>query len=279
MLANAGSNDRIALCKPAKLFNNILRLDDVSLSSQGDLDILIRKSDFPNIIKAARCAGILISSSITYGGARIFLGDDDGNIKRVDFDWLIHCRGIPLDSVDNSIKARQIDPTTGLFVLPEKQHAAMINLIKNSYGGAEKYRQLLERNGYQVLSKAQRNRLILTTLVRHPIASIMGKVRYLACYLLRAVYPTGLLIYGLSRQQLENNRDVMYLFQNRISSSNGLRTFFDTRIMSRLCITSNTQHADIALDFDTDLKTMTTEVVKYLRSTRAHIPAPLFKLS
>ena len=254
-------------------------LDDVSLSSKGDLDVLIRKPDFPIIIKAARSAGILISSSITYGGARIFLGDDDGNIKRVDFDWFIHYKGIPLDSVEHYINRRQKDPETELFVLAEKEHAAIINHIKNSYGGAEKYRQFLEKNNYRVLNKRQRAQFIFATFIRYPFTSIMGKIRYSACYLLRAIYPTGLSVYGLAKHQLESNQDIMYLFQNRISSSRGSRDFLNTHFLSRLSITPNPQHADIVLKTETDNAEMTATVVKYLRSMRTHIPTLLFKMA
>ena len=253
-------------------------LDEVAISSSGDLDILIRKRDFPALIQAARDANILTSLSISYSGARIFLGDCNG-IKRIDFNWIAHYRGLPLGSVEKYLQARRKDSVTGLFVLPDKQHAAFIYLIKNSYGGAEKYRQLLEENNFMVLNKRQRHWLIFTAIIRHPLASIAGKIRYTASYLFRFIYPTGLLVSGLSRQQLENNHDVMYLFQNRISSKRGLKAFLDTRLLSRLCITPDIRRADIALNGGADNRETTTAIVKYLRSTRTRIPALLFKLA
>lgn len=264
---------------PSNLEYAIARgLDDVALSAKGDLDILIRKKDFPALIQAARDANILTSLTISYSGARIFLSDNN-NIKRVDFNWVAHYRGLPLGSIEDHIKSRYKESAMGVFVLPDKQHADFIYRIKNTYGGAEKYRQLLEKNNYRVLTKNQRNWFILSTFLRHPLASIIGKIRYSACYLLRATYPTGLGVFCLSKQQLENNQDVMYLFLDRISYSKGLKAFLYTHFLSRLCVTSNAKGADLILGLDSDTCTTTTAIIKYLRHSRTHIPALLFKLA
>lgn len=254
-------------------------IDKLTLSSEGDLDVLVKKSDFLTIADHARSSAILVSLTITYGGARLFLSDNSGNIKRVDFDWLIHHKGFPLRSVDDYIKHRYKDTETGLYLLPEKQHASVINYIKNSKGAAEKYRQILEKHNFQVFDKNQHLSLMLSALVTHPIMSSIGVIRYLACYLLRAIYPTGLLIYGLSGDQIANNKDVMYLFQNRISRNYGIKAYLDTHFLSRICITKNAQLADITINFTNNTAIISETIIQYLRLTRTRIPKLLFKLA
>jgi len=233
----------------------------------GDIDMLICEKDFPLLIQLAREARILILVTKSFGGARIFIGNDTKTIKRIDCVWNLHYRGIFLASVEEFLARRVIDPDTGLYVLPEELQAHVVYLVKNAYSGADKYQTLLERNGFVVLNSKERLWWLSTAILRHPIAFITGFFKYLFSYLTRLFSPTGLLVYGAPVDRLRSSIAVNYLFQDRVRSMDSLMmAFLRASLLSEMCVIPYRWLAQLRFSKDASTIECEREIFQFLRS-------------
>lgn len=233
----------------------------------GDIDMLIRENDFPLLIQIAREAGILISITRSYGGARIFIGYGTKTIKRIDCVWRLHYRGILLTSAEELLEQRVIDSCTGLYVLPEKQQAQVVYFVKNAYGGAYKYLELLKRYGLSVLNSRERLLWLGALILRHPIAFVKGFVEYISSYLARLFSPTGLLVHGVPVDRISSSVAVRYLFQGRVRREDSLMmAFFRARLLSEVCVIPYGWAAQLRFSPEISTVECEREIFQFLRS-------------
>ena len=209
----------------------------------------------------------------------MFLSYDGQGIKRIDFQWGAYYWGIPIVDVRKLLEGRFVDPQTGLSLLPESMHAAIINAVKNTYGGADRYRDLLLEHGYHVMGSGERLRWLAGRALSRPFSSLFGLVRTMLIYFSRLVYPSGLMLYGADPALLRCSRTLNYLFQGRISEAAIGPAFFRSRLLSELCIISNKDLADIDISSCQDLQIIEESVVSYLRRKRARLPGSLVKIA
>ncbi len=254
-------------------------LEDITQPCKGDLDILIRKSDFPVLLDTARKSGLLVCVSVTFGGARMFLGPDNSNLKRIDLDWSIHYRGLVWQPADHYLRERLRDPESGLFVLPTRQHAEILHFIKNCYSGAHRYNDFLKQQGFGILDRTSRAHLLLETIRRRPLQTLTGKLRYLVCYLMRTFHPTGLVVTGATRETLLSLPQISYIFQGRIDCCGLLAALAGSIYTSRLCIIKSSSIYNIDLGGSPDILLIRKLIIGYLRSNRSRLPGGIFTIA
>jgi hypothetical protein len=252
---------------------------EIDDSLRSDLDIVIDKKDFFELFELAQRRNMIIFTTLSFGGVRLFVSNHESGIKRIDFQWDAYYRGIPIADVGELLKNRTTDPVTGLFVLPESMHARIINAVKNAYGGADRYRELLSKHGYRVMVGGERLRWLAGRALSQPFSSIFGLVRTALIYLGRLVYPSGLMVYGADPAMLRNSRTLNYLFQGRIREAAIGPTFIHSRLMSELCVISIKAMADIDVSACKDIQAVEQKVVSFLRRKRSRLPRLLVKIT
>ena len=245
---------------------------EIDESLRSDLDIVIIKNDFFKLLELARNENRLISSTLSFGGARLFLSNHNADIKRIDFQWGAYYWGIPIADIGRLLEGRFIDPTTGLSLLPEPMHAAIIDAVKNAYGGADRYRDLLSKHSYHVMESGERLSWLAGRVLSRPFSSMLGLARTMVIYLGRLVNPSGLIIYGAAPALLHNSRTLNYLFQGRVRESAIGPAFIRSRLLSELCIISNKALADIDISSCLNLQEIEERVVSFLRTKRSRLP-------
>jgi hypothetical protein len=244
-------------------------LDNLATPLVSDIDIIMRKRDFCHLLNEARRSGILISVALAYGGARLFVGHDANSLKRIDCMWTVHYSGIPLDNIGELLAARATDSNTGLSVLPVRAQARVVWTIKNAYGGAEKYRALLEQHGYAILTPRARSRWLAAIVLRQPLVALMGFMATMMAYLARLVRPTGVVVTGANPELLRRSRAITYLFQNRIRADLGIAaTVLRARVLSEICTTRHAWLADVDLSGCDTLSGCENKIIEYLKSNR-----------
>lgn len=252
---------------------------EINDSLRSDLDIVIAKKDFFELFELAQHNNMIIFSTLSYGGVRLFVSNGGTGIKRIDFQWNAYYWGIPIADVGELLKSRTTDPATGLSVLPESMHAMIINAVKNVYGGADRYRDLLSKHGYHVMGRGERRRWLAGRVLSRPFSSLFGLARTMLIYLGRLVYPSGLMLYGADPALLRNSRTLNYLFQGRVREAGIGQAFIRSRLFSELCIISNKDLADIDISSCSDLQDIEQRVVSFLRKNRSRLPRLLAKVA
>ncbi|MFC1772731.1 hypothetical protein ACFL3A_05190 [Pseudomonadota bacterium] len=245
-------------------------IESIDIPLEGDVDILITYPDYVHFIRRAREQNLVISIARVYGGARVYLECPGMLIKRVDFIWRLHYRGINFLDVKKLISERILSAEAGLYVLPEREQAYVVFYIKNSYGGAPKYRELLEKYGLKVLSPAERRKMLSTFWVKKTWQTLVGVLSYWLSYLSRILSPTGLAVSGVTSDRIRNMKVLGYLFQGKICEEySRVKVVIRSRFLSELCIT-NKHFAELKLKehvTDNDIK---EEVIACLRKRIAH---------
>lgn len=244
-----------------------------------DLDIVVSKQGFMALYGIARQQGLVVSVTLSYGGARLFLEFKDGTIKRIDCMWDATYMGIPLCSTRRLLNSRLIDPATKLYVLPERMQAEVVFAVKNAHGGTEKYQELLERHGLRALTAGVRRRWLLSLLMRQPLTSLVCLFRTILVYSLRMIFPSGITIHGTTDTMLGigNCVSLRYLFQDRIRAARTVSAFLRSRLMAELCLIRSRAMADI--DLTADPRPAENAVLDFLRRRRARIPRLLALLA
>jgi hypothetical protein len=248
-------------------------------SLRSDLDIVIDKKDFFGLHELARNENMIISLALSYGGARVFLSNKKAGIKRVDFQWGAYYWGIPIADVGELLKSRFIDPASGLSLLPDSAHATMINAVKNTYGGADRYSDLLSSHGYRVMNRGERLRWLAGRAMSRPFSSLLGLARTMLIYTGRLAYPSGLMLYGADPALLRNSKVLNYLFQGRIRQAAMGPAFIRSRLASELCIISSKTMADIDISACADLQAVEQSVISCLRRKRSRLSWLLAKIA
>lgn len=252
---------------------------EINISFCSDLDIVIAKKDFLKLFELARGNDMVISTALSLGGARVFVSNGELGVKRIDFQWNVFYWGIPIADVKELLKDRFIDPATGLAFLPESAHAKIIYSVKNAYGGAEKYQELLKKYGYPPLGAADRAGWLAKCALSRPLPSLRGFVTTFLIYLSRLIYPSGLMVYGVEAATLRNSRALSYLFQGRIRKAAVGAAFIRSRMMSELCVVSSKAMADMDISSCADLKDIEQNIISFLRKKRSQLPAPVANMA
>ena len=243
-----------------------------------DLDIVITKQGFLTLYEMARQRGIVVSVTLSYGGARLFIAVH-GGIKRIDCMWYCSYLGIPICNLQRLLASRQRDKNTGLYVLSEDMQAEVAFAVKNAHGGAEKYRLLLERNGLEVLTAGARRRWLASQAAHHPLATLTGMARMLLSYAARIVLPSGVRASGISAIKLRESIVLRYLFQDRIRTTGQIDGFIRSRIGSELCVVRSRDHADIILRETANLYATEQAFRAYLQKHRSRLPSLIVAIS
>lgn len=243
-----------------------------------DLDIVITKRGFLTLYEIAKQRGMVVSVTLSYGGARLFIACH-GGIKRIDCMWNCSYLGIPICSTQRLLAARQLDPNTGLYILAEDMQAEIAFAVKNAYGGAEKYRVLLERHGLQVLSPNARRRWLISQTLRHPLATLTGLCRMILTYTTRIAFPSGVRVFGASATELMDSDVLRYLFQGRIRKTGQIHGFIRSRLGSELCVVQSIARADIDLSVTENLQAAERAVQLYLREHQSRMPSLIVAIS
>ena len=255
---------------PARITYAVERnIDSFNIPLKGDIDILITSESYLEFLKAAHAAGILLFCTPSFGGARLFLGTCPGDIKRVDCGWHQNYKGIPLGDVGELLKTRVFDQESGIYLLPPPMQAKLLWMVKNAYGGAEKYRELLTENGFNILTRKQRRIWLVKTLLANPLKSLFGFFQFLWVYVRRLSHSSGLLVYGISVDQLWQCPTIQYLFQGRIGkAANLISGILRSRINSEALTVGNPGAADIDLSICEDNLQREIRIMDFLRIHR-----------
>ena len=247
-------------------------MESINLPLQSDIDLLLSERDKASFVQRVRASGMLLYASSAYGGMRLFIGGTRADIKRIDCTWNLHYRGVPLLNVDRLVAEGIIDTVTDLKTLPEPVMAEIAFAIKNAYGGAEKYRALLEKYGFSILSSSQRVKWLAGKVVKHPAASIFGAMGCFFSYVRRIWKPTGLMVGGVSPAVLEQSEVIKYLFQSRaIRRYRTVIGFIRSRLTSDICVVSWARFADLDLSHARDLAECEEWIIRYLQGKRTYL--------
>jgi len=244
-----------------------------------DLDIVITKRSFLVLYSLAKQCGMIVSVTLSYGGARLFITLHDGGIKRFDCMWNCSYLGIPICSTRQLLTARKTERNTGLYVLAENMQAEVAFAVKNAHGGAEKYRDLLERHGLKVLDNTSRRLWLLSLIVKHPLATLTGITRMTLAYTARLIFPSGITVFGASATELRNSDVLRYLFQGRIQETGGISGFIRSRLGAELCIISSRSQADIDLSYTDGLQSAEQAILGHLHKHQSRLPWLTIKIS
>jgi hypothetical protein len=254
-------------------------LPEINRSLTSDLDLVITKCGFLILYEIARRRGMVISVTLSYGGARLFIACHGGGIKRIDCMWNCTYLGIPICDMGRLLASRQLDQDTGLYVLAEDMQAKVAFAVKNAYGGAEKYRGLFERHGLQVLTADARRRWLVLKLFKHPLATLTGLSRMMLAYAARIAFPAGIRVYGISAGELTHSSVLRYLFQGRIREAARINAFVRSRLGAELCVVTSNAQADIDLRGFDSLPAAEQAVQTYLCEHRSGVPSLLVTIS
>lgn len=247
-------------------------MESISMPLQSDIDLLLSERDKVSFVERVRASGMLVYASNAYGGMRLFIGRKRADIKRIDCTWNLHYRGVPLLNVDRLLAEGIIDTVTDLKTLPEPVIAEIAFAIKNAYGGAEKYRSLLEKHGFSILSSSQRVKWLAGKVLRHPATSIIGATGVFLSYARRIWRPTGLMVGGVSPAILGQSEVIRYLFQSRaIRRYRTVVGFIRSRLTSDICVVPWARFADLDLSHARDLAECEERIIRYLQGKRAHL--------
>jgi hypothetical protein len=238
----------------------------------GDLDLVVTKQGFFVLHEIARRQGLIVSVTLSYGGARLFLGFEDGTIRRIDCMWAAGYIGIPICNVRRLLNSRIIDPATKLYVLSERMQAEVVFAVKNAHGGAEKYRKLLEQHGLEVLTGRARLRWLLSLAARQPLSSLIFLCRTMFVYSLRMIFPAGVIVRGAAYTTLRSSALLRYLFQDRIRVASPIAAFPRSRLLAELCLVNSRALVDIDLSTAADPQATEQAVLDFLRKRHTQIP-------
>lgn len=245
-------------------------IESIDIPLEGDVDILITYPDYVHFIRRAREQNLVLSVARVYGGARVYLECPGKLIKRVDCIWRVHYRGINMLDVKKLISKRILSAEAGLYVLPEREQAYVVFYIKNSYGGAPKYRVLLEKHGLRVLGPAARRKMLSEFWAQKTWQTLVGVLSYWLSYLNRILSPTGLAISGITSDRVHGMTVLGYLFQGKICEENGrLKVLFRSHLLSELCITHK-HYAELKLKEHVTDNDIEEEVIACLRNRITH---------
>ena len=245
-------------------------IESIDIPLQGDVDILVTYPDYVQFIRRAKEQYLVLSVARVYGGARVYLECPGRLIKRVDFIWRLHYRGINFLDVKKLISKRILSAEVGLYVLPEREQAYVVFYIKNAYGGAPKYRRLLEKYDFSVLDPAARRKMLSTFWAQKTSQTLVGVLSYWLSYLNRIVGPTGLAVSGITSDRAHNIRVLGYLFQGKICEEYGrLKVMIRSRLLSEFCITHK-HFAELQLKEHVTDNDIEEEVIACLRNRITH---------
>lgn len=252
-------------------------LDTVHESMKSDLDVLIHKKDFARFARAAKRSLRVLSVTLTYGGARIFVVDSEQVVKRVDLNWRIHRRGLPLLDVGRLLSARKINSQLGVYELPDCRHAEVLLAVKRTREDREKYGALFERCGLQP-SKCESAGLG-KRLALQPGQCVIGLLRYLLVYLARFAFPSGLAVAGVSHEVMRRARLVDYMFMGRIRERGWISGFVATRAFSEVSVVRSKLCSDLDLSPVVPENAIDEAVSRYCTLKRSNPSLLLLRLS
>jgi hypothetical protein len=247
-------------------------LSTLDLPFISDLDLVVTKQGFFALYETAKRQGLIVSMTLSYGGARLFLGFEDGTIKRLDCMWAASYIGIPICNTRRLLDSRLIDPATNLYVLSEQMQAEVVFAVKNARGGAEKYRKLLEQHGLEVLTAGARRNWLLSLAMRRPLLSLFGLFRTIFIYSLRLIFPSGVIVYGTTHAVLHASTPLRYVFQDRVHAAPPAAAFLRSRLLAELCLVNSRGLADIDLSTTADSRSAERAVLDFLCKHRARVP-------
>ena len=213
-------------------------IEMIDIPLEGDVDILITFAAYQSFIKRAWERGVVLSVARVFGGSRVFIACSTKLIKRIDFMWHIHYRGIIMAETQELLALREPSSEGGLYTLPINAQVRIVYYIKNAYGGAEKYRSVLEQQGYGVLDRLGRRIMLKKAWLSRPLRATYGMLFYWMSYLRRVIVPSGLTVAGVNLSRLKKNKILNYLFQTRIYEEQSIfLAMLRSRFMSELCLT------------------------------------------
>lgn len=263
--------------RPEFVTNLFLRLDDLEYAIErglreidaplvSDLDVIIRREDMDKFIKLASEERLLLHVVNTFGGARVFIGRGVHDVKRVDFMWLCHYRGIHLLDLKPLLGRRKLDPVSKLYVLAEDDHARVLFAVKNAYGGAEKYRSELSNYGFPTFGPRNRINWLVKCFLSEPIRASVGAVSVALAYAGRLIRPSGLSVFGTSANTLNRSSVIRYIFQGRVQQCSCLSVPYLAGLGAALCVVTTRRCAQLDLSSCSSLADCEQEVVATLRA-------------
>lgn len=247
-------------------------VENIHVPLTSDIDILLAKRDRSAFNRRVKASGLLVSAASAYGGVRLFIGKTGSDLKRIDCTWALHYKGIPLLNTEELLGEGVVCPLTGVRSLPDSASAKIAFAVKNAYGGAERYRLLLERYGFSILSPSQRAIWLLKKILRHPLTSLSGTAGCILAYIRRFWKPSGLTLGGVTPDELRDSVVLKYLSQSReIAQHSALVGFLRSRLISDICIIPWAPCADLDLSCAKNLNEYEDLIIKHLRKKRSDL--------